>query len=235
VHVVAGPASSTPDQRARAKAAADADEPPLHPDPRPAVLALHRRCRPGDPPGAVPGAGQGAAAAGAAARPAATEVGRQPRLPALRARAARGRRAGLRSHAARRSPGEPPRFLVQDTHWTPAWMEEVAGQLARFVRANVRCRAVPRRAGRRAAADRAVGDIVDMLKLPEGRRLFAPQSGDRAPGAGRRRPLGAEPTADVLLLGDSFTNVFSLERMGWGEAAGLAAAPDSGAGAPEST
>ena len=36
------------------------------------------------------------------------------------------------------------------------------------------------------------------------------------------RPWRPDPTADVLLLGDSFTNIFSLEAMGWGTAAGLA-------------
>jgi alginate O-acetyltransferase complex protein AlgJ len=67
-----------------------------------------------------------------------------------------------------------------------------------------------------------VGDSVDMLKLPEEQRLFTPQSVlihqvQDASGA------AWEPsaTADVLLLGDSFTNIFSLEGMGWGAAAGL--------------
>jgi alginate O-acetyltransferase complex protein AlgJ len=35
-------------------------------------------------------------------------------------------------------------------------------------------------------------------------------------------PWEPDPKSDVLLLGDSFTNVFSLEEMGWGAAAGLA-------------
>src|SRR3954466_1076238 len=30
-------------------------------------------------------------------------------------------------------PGEAPYFMRQDTHWTPAWMEDVAGQLALFL------------------------------------------------------------------------------------------------------
>ena len=33
---------------------------------------------------------------------------------------------------------------------------------------------------------------------------------------------GPTETADVLLLGDSFTNIYSLASMGWGDSAGLA-------------
>lgn len=34
-------------------------------------------------------------------------------------------------------------------------------------------------------------------------------------------PWKPNPGAEVMLLGDSFTNVFSLDSMGWGTAAGL--------------
>jgi alginate O-acetyltransferase complex protein AlgJ len=37
-----------------------------------------------------------------------------------------------------------------------------------------------------------------------------------------KQPWRPDPTAEVLLLGDSFANIFSLEPMGWGEGAGLA-------------
>jgi alginate O-acetyltransferase complex protein AlgJ len=61
------------------------------------------------------------------------------------------------------------------------------------------------------------------LKLPEEQALFLPQSvlvqqvQDET-----GKPWEPDPNADVLLLGDSFTNVFSLEGMGWGAASGLA-------------
>ena len=35
-------------------------------------------------------------------------------------------------------------------------------------------------------------------------------------------PWEPDASADVLLLGDSFTNIFTLEGMGWGSASGLA-------------
>jgi alginate O-acetyltransferase complex protein AlgJ len=67
-----------------------------------------------------------------------------------------------------------------------------------------------------------VGDLVDMLKLPENQQVFLPQSvvvhqvQDETGNAWE-----SDPKADVLLLGDSFTNIFSLEGMGWGASAGL--------------
>ena len=113
-------------------------------------------------------------------------------------------------------PGDAPRFLMQDTHWTPEWMEQVAGSLAKVVG-----EIAPSRSATSAAlhavpvtAER-VGDIVDMLKLPEGQDVFRPtkvvvhQVRDATD-----TPWEADPTGDVLLLGDSFTNVFSVEPMG---------------------
>jgi len=120
--------------------------------------------------------------------------------------------------------GEPARYLIQDTHWTPAWMGEVARQLA----------AVVGRVGRLPPVssppwhevDRPVtrvGDLVDMLKLPEGQTIFLPQTvTTRAIATSAGEDWQPDEAADVLLLGDSFTNVFSLETMGWGTAAGLA-------------
>ena len=36
------------------------------------------------------------------------------------------------------------------------------------------------------------------------------------------QPWQRDPKSEILLLGDSFTNIFSLVNMGWGEGAGLA-------------
>lgn len=124
-------------------------------------------------------------------------------------------------------PGEPSRFLIQDTHWTPQWMQQVAHELAAFVQHSAalpaqsgppRWHAVPQTVER-------VGDLVDMLKLPETQSVFRPQRVEIAQlqdAAGE--PWQPDPAADVLLLGDSFTNVFSLDSMEWGQAAGLAPA-----------
>jgi alginate O-acetyltransferase complex protein AlgJ len=120
--------------------------------------------------------------------------------------------------------GEDARFLVQDTHWTPAWMEEVAGALADFV---TRVAALPPLASPpvlRSVAQTAsaLGDVAVMLKLPESQTIFTPQETTiHAVHNEADEPWESDPKGDVLLLGDSFTNVFSMEPMGWGTAAGL--------------
>ncbi|HVY39584.1 MAG TPA: hypothetical protein VHM31_16710 [Polyangia bacterium] len=123
-------------------------------------------------------------------------------------------------------PGEPPYFMRQDTHWTPEWMEKVAGELAAFL---IDRKFVPRDPGAGARAWRAVaqsvsrvGDVTDMLGLPEGQALFSPETHTihevQDPGG---TPFEPSEHGSVLLLGDSFTNVFSAEQMGWGSSAGF--------------
>jgi alginate O-acetyltransferase complex protein AlgJ len=120
---------------------------------------------------------------------------------------------------------EAPRYLVQDTHWTPEWMRAVADGLARVVAGAGRLQPLATAPAwhevERPIA--RVGDIVDMLKLPEGQGVFAPQSvTTRAVVDAAGADWEPAEKADVLLLGDSFTNVYSLDAMGWGTAAGLA-------------
>lgn len=114
-------------------------------------------------------------------------------------------------------------FLEQDTHWTPAFMEAVAGALAHFVERHgslPATEALPLHTVEQPIL--RVGDIVDMLKLPDEQSLFLPQSVRLHQVYDSEDKLWeSDPNADVLLLGDSFSNIFSLEGMGWGEAAGL--------------
>lgn len=122
-------------------------------------------------------------------------------------------------------PGEPPRFLQQDTHWTPAWMATVARDLASFVTTNAPLPALTTPASFATKAETAtrVGDIVDMLKLPDGQTVYRPQT-TTIHKVTDANGVNFEPDAkaDVLLLGDSFTNIFSQAPMGWGESAGFA-------------
>jgi hypothetical protein len=125
----------------------------------------------------------------------------------------------------RLTPGEAPRFLIQDTHWTPAWMERVAGELAKRIARDIDLPPAHSEHVYRAVSQRVerVGDLVDMLKLPDDQTLFAAQSVSiRQVQDETGAPWEPNPDADVLLLGDSFSNVFTLDAMGWGEAAGLA-------------
>jgi alginate O-acetyltransferase complex protein AlgJ len=115
-----------------------------------------------------------------------------------------------------------PQYLATDSHWTPAGLERVARALADRVRGELP--AIPDPGYR--SEERPVtgtGDLVRLLKLPPGQTLYPPQEVRTAPvlepdGA----PWRPDPGADVLLLGDSFTNVFSRDDLGWGTGAGLA-------------
>ena len=120
-------------------------------------------------------------------------------------------------------PAEPL-FLKQDTHWTPEYMEHVARALGRYVSELGVLPAAARPAGLRSVTQPVsrVGDIVDMLKLPEEQTAFLPQSVVVHPVQDTQgNAWEPDPSADILLLGDSFSNIFTLEGMGWGAAAGL--------------
>jgi alginate O-acetyltransferase complex protein AlgJ len=117
-----------------------------------------------------------------------------------------------------------PQFLRTDTHWTPQGMESAAEDLAGFLARHV---ALPERKpvpyARHEAWTEGRGDLQRLLRLPAAQRLFPEEAVLAHPVS---RPDGApwrpEPNADVLVLGDSFTNVFSQPQLGWGEGAGFA-------------
>ena len=123
----------------------------------------------------------------------------------------------------KRETGEP-QYLATDTHWTPDAMQFVAGRLNAFLAENVPL-TEETVAGFRGRSEeiRNLGDIAAMLRLPPDQDLFPEQP------VTIRQVLGADgspwrpdPGADVLLLGDSFTNIYSMPEMGWGESAGFA-------------
>ena len=123
------------------------------------------------------------------------------------------------------SQREKPLYLVQDTHFAPRFMELVAGDLAKLVDDLGVLPALGEAPALHVVEQPAsrVGDLVDMLKLPDEQQLFQPQSvlvHQVQNDSGEE--WEPDPAADVLLLGDSFTNIFSLEGMGWGSASGLA-------------
>jgi alginate O-acetyltransferase complex protein AlgJ len=159
------------------------------------------------------------------ARDAATAPARNPDMPRFAADVAAAGVLVFDPSPATLRPGEPARFMRQDTHWTPAWMETVARELAQLLTARgLVGQGAPR--GWRAVEKTVtrVGDVTDMLGLPEGQTLFAPEAQIiHEVQAADGTPFEPSERGGVLLLGDSFTNVFSLEPMGWGTSAGLGA------------
>lgn len=116
-----------------------------------------------------------------------------------------------------------PQFLATDTHWRPEAMQRAAEALAAFLLRHVTLPDLPP-PGYRVEAREAqqMGDTAAMLDLPAGQQLYPRERvGLRFvvdPGGDPWRP---SRDADILALGDSFTNIYSLASMGWGESAGL--------------
>jgi alginate O-acetyltransferase complex protein AlgJ len=115
-------------------------------------------------------------------------------------------------------------YLATDTHWRPEAMELAAMELARTLERRALLSAAVDRASRRTSADaRNLGDIARMLELRHDQRMFREEVVTIRPvtdAAGQ--PWQPDPNAEVLLLGDSFANIYSLEMMNWGRTAGLA-------------
>lgn len=117
-----------------------------------------------------------------------------------------------------------PQYLKTDTHWLPETMEDVAELLRSFIETHAPLPAVSDPAYRIERIEvRNAGDTARMLDLPDTDRLFPPEAVWlrrilRPDGS----PWRSSRDADVLLLGDSFSNIYSLESMGWGTSAGFA-------------
>lgn len=72
-------------------------------------------------------------------------------------------------------------------------------------------------------AVRNLGDIAVMMRLPADQDLFPGEEVTiRQVLQPDGRPWRPAADADVLLLGDSYTNIYSMAQMSWGESAGLA-------------
>lgn len=113
-----------------------------------------------------------------------------------------------------------PTYLESDTHWRPETMEFVAEKLAAFIQPHPSAR--PASVHVVARQIRGLGDIARMLRLPPSQTLYRPEQvtiHEVSSGDARWRPSN---DADILLLGDSFSNIFSFDVLGWGESAGFA-------------
>jgi hypothetical protein len=111
-------------------------------------------------------------------------------------------------------------YLRHDTHWTPEGLDVVADELAARL---PEVHGTRRRLRAEPVSVRRYGDLYDMLELPGLPTRFGPQrvTTRRVVDAGTGRPLEPDPSSPVVLLGDSFTNIYSLPEMGWGDHAGL--------------
>lgn len=114
-------------------------------------------------------------------------------------------------------------YLATDTHWRPDAMERAAALLGDFIRTQIVL--APTQNQPYVVEARTVNNVGDtsvMLDLPANHVLSRSESAEihrvvDAEGA----PWRPSRDADVLVLGDSFCNIYSLASMGWGDAAGF--------------
>ncbi len=113
-------------------------------------------------------------------------------------------------------------YLRTDTHWRPEAMEAVAALVADRLAARLPSTKDPGwMAGRETVTN--LGDLAVMLNTGEAARWPAPEVAEIRPvRSADGRPWTPDRAADVLVLGDSFCNVFALDSMGWGRSAGFA-------------
>ena len=123
-------------------------------------------------------------------------------------------------------PADRTTFVPTDTHWTPTFLATVSEIVARHVRpslpdAEPGSSFEPRIERKQVSGP---GDLVEMLKLPPGQQLFPPQQVmvDVVIDPATSLPVKPDPDSPVLLLGDSFVNVYSVASLGFGEGAGFA-------------
>ncbi len=114
-------------------------------------------------------------------------------------------------------------YLMTDTHWRPEAMELVAARLQDFIAQHADLPSVLADYVNESISVTNLGDLARMLDLPEGQFRY-PEESVRVRQIRTADDRSWEPSrsADVLLLGDSFSNIYSLAEMGWGESAGFA-------------
>ena len=112
-------------------------------------------------------------------------------------------------------------YLKTDTHWKPEAMERVAERLAAFIIEQVELSAAPSFVYTKTTEDTVnIGDIAKMLKLPTGQKLFPQERVTRRVVKTAIDRQSAQ-NSEILFLGDSFSNIYSLAGMGWGDSAGF--------------
>jgi alginate O-acetyltransferase complex protein AlgJ len=122
-----------------------------------------------------------------------------------------------------RPPGDRELFLRTDTHWRPETMVQVAQALSSFLTDSgllPPVTSIPFRS--EPAVVQNLGDIAAMLQLPRDQTIYPPEEVRISQVLTPTNELW-QPSedADIIVLGDSFSNVYSLGAMGWGEAAGF--------------
>jgi alginate O-acetyltransferase complex protein AlgJ len=114
-------------------------------------------------------------------------------------------------------------YLATDTHWQPGAMQAVAAGLADYISdrlvdfsGNLSLQLQPKRVV-------AKGDVARMVTLPERKSLYSGQEVTVHQVVTEDNVFWQpDNNSEILVLGDSFTNIYSLKGLGWGFGAGFA-------------
>lgn len=111
-------------------------------------------------------------------------------------------------------------FLQYDTHWSPEAMQLISGEISQLLDSM----AIPKgniRYTTKQARISNYGDIVDMLNVENKENHFTAQSIEITQILDDNFLFKPTKQSDILFLGDSYANIYSLEGMEWGTSAGL--------------
>ncbi len=108
-----------------------------------------------------------------------------------------------------------PLYLETDTHWRPETMQFVSENLATWIPSSPTPNSTTLQIVDKEIT--GLGDIFKMLRLPSSQRIYGPEKISLQQVSSGNGAWRASNDADILLLGDSFSNIFSLEALGWGE------------------
>ena len=123
----------------------------------------------------------------------------------------------------KKNNGGMVQYLETDTHWRPETMRWAAIKLKDYIESNIKLSEKnPIKYTRTSKRISNLGDIALMMKLPSDQKIFRRQEIDFYQVTRGNHLWRPDMTAEILLLGDSFSNVYSLNEMGWGEAGGFA-------------
>jgi alginate O-acetyltransferase complex protein AlgJ len=120
---------------------------------------------------------------------------------------------------AKEQPGESL-FLRLDTHWTPRALSLVADRLAAHVRPCL-LRTVKHAFTTRTQHVTNFGDLLRILELQPSSGLFKPETVEIIQVLEGHALARGDDSSPVLLLGDSFANIYRRKEMEWGDGAGL--------------
>ncbi len=116
------------------------------------------------------------------------------------------------------------RYLRTDSHWTPAGIQITAELVAQQVHSTVQNAArQPTVYETKKVSVENVGDTARLLGGDTAAQVIAAETCEITQVRNvDHSEWNPDPSAEILLLGDSFTNIYSQAELGWGTSAGFA-------------